>query len=151
MDPVGEESRAARAQNRTENPAESRTGSKRIFRDAVKSPRTNVTWATGLTPRYFPSRLAAKLRVISMVKGRLEEARTAIESARRLGTRDARMLYYAGMIALASGDRQNGRRLLQESLALNPRFDLLQARRAREALAQKPDSSVRRGGRPPER
>jgi tetratricopeptide (TPR) repeat protein len=66
--------------------------------------------------------------------GRLEEARTAIESARRLGTRDARILYHAGMIALASGDRKNGRRLLRESIALNPRFDLLQARRARKAL-----------------
>jgi tetratricopeptide (TPR) repeat protein len=71
--------------------------------------------------------------------GRLEEARAAIESARRLGTRDARILYHAGMIALAEGDRKNGRRLLQESLALNPRFDLLQARRAREALGRKPD------------
>lgn len=71
--------------------------------------------------------------------GRLEEARAAIASARRLGTRDARILYHAGMIALASGDRKNGRRLLKESLALNPRFDLLQARRAREALGRKPD------------
>jgi len=66
--------------------------------------------------------------------GHLEEARTAMARARRLGTRDARMLYHAGMIALASGEREAGRRLLRESLALNPRFDLLQSRRAREAL-----------------
>ena len=68
--------------------------------------------------------------------GHLEEARTAMASARRLSTREARMLYHAGMIALASGDRKDGRRLLRQSLALNPRFDLLQARRAREALGQ---------------
>ena len=68
--------------------------------------------------------------------GRVEEARVAMADARRLGTRDARMLYHAGMIALASGDQKEGRRLLRESLALNPRFDLLQARRAREALGQ---------------
>jgi tetratricopeptide (TPR) repeat protein len=66
--------------------------------------------------------------------GRVDEAGAAMADARRLGTRDARMLYHAGMIAFAAGDRKNGRRLLRESLALNPRFDLLQARRAREAL-----------------
>ena len=69
--------------------------------------------------------------------GRVEEARVAIADARRLGTRDARMLYHAGLIAIASGDQEDGRRLLRESLALNPRFDLLQARRAREALGHK--------------
>ena len=71
--------------------------------------------------------------------GHLDEARTATASAQRLGTREARMLYHAGMIALASGDRKDGRRLLRESLALNPRFDLVQARRAREALGHNRD------------
>ena len=76
--------------------------------------------------------------------GRVEEARVAMADARRLGTRDARMLYHAGMIAVASGDQKEGRRLLRESLALNPRFDLLQARRAREALGQRPELNSRR-------
>jgi tetratricopeptide (TPR) repeat protein len=68
--------------------------------------------------------------------GHLEEARAAMVEARRLGTRDARMLYHAGMIALAAGRPEEGRRLLRASLALNPRFDLLQSRRAREALVR---------------
>jgi tetratricopeptide (TPR) repeat protein len=70
--------------------------------------------------------------------GRVQEAQAAIQSALSLGTRDARMLYHAGMIARAAGDQKKAARLLKEALALNPRFDLLQARLARQALGQKP-------------
>jgi tetratricopeptide (TPR) repeat protein len=59
--------------------------------------------------------------------GRHEEAASAIAAALRLGTRDARLLYHAGMIHAARGDRALARRHLAEALALNPRFDVLQA------------------------
>lgn len=64
--------------------------------------------------------------------GKLPEAREAIHRALRLGTKDARLLYHAGMIAEASGDRATAVRLLDKALALNPRFDPLQAGIARK-------------------
>lgn len=67
--------------------------------------------------------------------GRVAEARAAIEEALRLGTKDARMLYHAGMIARAAGDEAAARRHLERALEISPRFDPLQSRLAREALA----------------
>jgi tetratricopeptide (TPR) repeat protein len=67
-------------------------------------------------------------------KGRFEEAKTAIDQALRLGTRDARLLYHAGMIALSTGDNQKGADYLKQALAINPSFDILQAEIAKEKL-----------------
>jgi tetratricopeptide (TPR) repeat protein len=69
---------------------------------------------------------------------RLGEARRISEQAMRLGTRDARLLYHAGAIALASGDRIRGRQLITQALALNPAFDFTGANEARELLAPAP-------------
>ena len=68
--------------------------------------------------------------------GKVEEARAAIKEALRLGTKDARLFYHAGMIARAAGDAAAARDYLERALALNPQFDPLQARIARAALAQ---------------
>lgn len=68
--------------------------------------------------------------------GKTAEAAAASKEALRLGTKDAEMLYHAGMIALAAGDTATGRDYLERALALNPRFDPLQSRHAREALAR---------------
>jgi tetratricopeptide (TPR) repeat protein len=67
-------------------------------------------------------------------KGRFEEAKTAIDQALRLGTRDSRLLYHAGMIALSTGDNQKGADYLKQALAINPSFDILQAEVAKEKL-----------------
>lgn len=56
--------------------------------------------------------------------GRFAEARKAIDHALRLGTRDARLLYHAGAIRLASGDA-SGQKWIQRAFALNPQFDAL--------------------------
>ena len=66
--------------------------------------------------------------------GRFSEARVASESARKLGTQDARLLYHAGLISLALGERDRGRSELTAALARSPVFDPLQAARARAAL-----------------
>ena len=68
-------------------------------------------------------------------KGRHAEAKTAMDEALRLGTRDPRLLYHAGMIANALGDRRNGAKYLEQALAINPSFDVLQAEVARRTLA----------------
>jgi tetratricopeptide (TPR) repeat protein len=68
--------------------------------------------------------------------GRHEEAREKIKEATRLGTLDARLLYHAGMIALAAGDADVGRAHLRRALELSPGFDPLQSRLARKALGE---------------
>jgi tetratricopeptide (TPR) repeat protein len=67
-------------------------------------------------------------------KGRFEEAKTAAGEALRLGTRDPRLLYHAGMISLATGDNRKGAEYLKQALAVNPSFDVLQAAVAKEKL-----------------
>lgn len=70
-------------------------------------------------------------------KGRLAAAASAIDEALRLGTRDARINYHAGMIAQALGDRRRAARHLKLALEINPSFDVLQAEVARHALNMK--------------
>jgi tetratricopeptide (TPR) repeat protein len=66
--------------------------------------------------------------------GKLAEAQAAMQDALRLGTRDARLFYHAGMIAAAGGDRAQTQRYLTQALTLSPAFDPLQAPLARQAL-----------------
>jgi tetratricopeptide (TPR) repeat protein len=67
--------------------------------------------------------------------GKLSEAQTAMKEALRLGTRDAKLFYHAGMIAQAAGDRAAAAWYLKQALHLSPEFDLVQARIARKALS----------------
>jgi tetratricopeptide (TPR) repeat protein len=65
---------------------------------------------------------------------KLAEAQVAMKEARKLGTRDSKLLYHAGMIAQATGDRAAAVAFLKQALDLSPEFDPLQARFARKAL-----------------
>lgn len=67
--------------------------------------------------------------------GRLEEARVAIADALRLGTRDARINFHAGMIYNSLGDRRRAAKHLRMALDSNSSFDLLKAEMARQTLA----------------
>lgn len=67
-------------------------------------------------------------------KGQYAEAKTAIDEALRLGTRDANINYHAGMIYRALGERRAATKHLQLALKINPTFDVLQAEVARQAL-----------------
>jgi len=67
-------------------------------------------------------------------KGQLPEARAEIEQALRLGTKDPRLHYHAGMIYHALGDRQNAARHLKLALETNAAFDVLEADAARRTL-----------------
>jgi len=70
-----------------------------------------------------------------LAAGRPAEADTAMSAALAFGTRDAKLMYHAGMIAAALGDTNRARTNLQAALALDPSFDPLQAQRARDTLA----------------
>ena len=67
--------------------------------------------------------------------GRTHEAQRMSAQAMRLGTHDARLLYHAGAIDLANGERSQGRALIEQALRLNPGFDVAGAVEARQLLA----------------
>ncbi|MBA3714974.1 MAG: tetratricopeptide repeat protein [Pyrinomonadaceae bacterium] len=67
-------------------------------------------------------------------KGDLAGAKRTIDEALRLGTRDARLHYHAGMIEQALGNRRDAAKHLQLALKINPSFDILQADVARQTL-----------------
>lgn len=69
-------------------------------------------------------------------KGLHAEAKTAIDEALRLGTRDANINYHAGMIYRALGERRAAAKHLQLALKINPSFGVLQADVARQALRE---------------
>jgi tetratricopeptide (TPR) repeat protein len=66
--------------------------------------------------------------------GKIGEAQNAIKEALKLGTRDARLFYHAGMIAKAAGDNAAAADYLKRALALNPQFDALQSLTAQKTL-----------------
>jgi tetratricopeptide (TPR) repeat protein len=68
--------------------------------------------------------------------GKLPEAREASDRALRHGTRDATLLYHAGAIRVAAGDAEGGRKLVEQALALSPRFDLTGAAEATKLLGR---------------
>lgn len=67
-------------------------------------------------------------------KGQLTEAKAAMDEALRLGTRDARFFYHAGMIYHGLGDRRNAAKYLKLALQINPSFDVLQSDVVRQTL-----------------
>ena len=54
--------------------------------------------------------------------GKLEEAREAVEKALRLGTKDAKLFYHAGMIYRRLGDLAEGQGILQSRAHDQPAF-----------------------------
>jgi len=66
--------------------------------------------------------------------GKVSEAQAAIKEALKLGTRDAKLYYHAGIIALAAGEKSTARDYLNRALTLSPHFDPLQELNARKAL-----------------
>ncbi|MEO7366606.1 MAG: tetratricopeptide repeat protein [Gemmatimonadaceae bacterium] len=66
--------------------------------------------------------------------GRNAEAKTAMTSALRLGTKDAMLFYHAGMIENALGNKAAARTYLEEALSVNPHFHPTQPAEIRAVL-----------------
>jgi len=79
-------------------------------------------------------------------KGQFAEAAEAIKQAKRLGTRDARIFYHAGMIDDAMGDHRRAKKELQLALATDRTFNVLQAETAQRKLAELSNSTKQRSG-----
>lgn len=69
-------------------------------------------------------------------KGDFQAAKTAINEALRLKTKDALFFYHAGMIERSLGNKKAAKDFLQKALQTNPAFDLLQAEKAKAALLE---------------
>lgn len=69
-------------------------------------------------------------------KGMFAEAKTASAEAMRLKSNDARILYHAGMIENALGNKTDAAKLLKKALETNPKFDLLQSEIAQKTLQE---------------
>jgi Flp pilus assembly protein TadD len=73
-----------------------------------------------------------------LANGRAGEAREAMTEALALGTRDAKLLYHAGMIEAELGNTSAARDLLEDALATDASFDPLAVRAARATIAHLP-------------
>jgi tetratricopeptide (TPR) repeat protein len=67
-------------------------------------------------------------------KGKITEARSMITEAMRLKTRDAKIIFHAGMIEIAIGNTKAAAKLLNDAMKLNPAFDLVQSTVTKEAI-----------------
>ncbi|WP_166824231.1 tetratricopeptide repeat protein [Thalassoroseus pseudoceratinae] len=68
--------------------------------------------------------------------GKFEEAAKSIEQALRLGTRDAKMFFHAGMIYNALGQSKRAQKAFETAIEINPHFSLLHSETAKEELAK---------------
>jgi tetratricopeptide (TPR) repeat protein len=80
--------------------------------------------------------------------GSFPEAARYADQARRIRTADARFAFHAGMIALASGQREAAATLLRDALHYNPHFDDRLADTCRQTLAGLP-GGLGTAGNPP--
>jgi Flp pilus assembly protein TadD len=68
--------------------------------------------------------------------GRYGDARRVVAKALAQRTRDASLLFHAGMIHAKLGDRVTAQRQLAQALSLNPAFDPIDAPTAVATLAE---------------
>ncbi len=73
--------------------------------------------------------------------GHVHEAIAPMAEALRLGTRDARLFFHAGMISHRLGETEQAIQYLEQALATNPHFHVLQADAARATLRELRSSS----------
>jgi tetratricopeptide (TPR) repeat protein len=67
-------------------------------------------------------------------QGHYTRARTAISQALKLGTKDPRILFHAGMVMSATGQHQEAKQYLSRLLSLNPNFHPLHGKTVQETL-----------------
>ncbi len=111
---------------------------------ALTDALVELRWYKEAT-KLWPSRTASGRRGLTFTpcdalawclfkKGKLSDAKEAIDEAMRLGTRDAQIYYHAEVIFNALGNRRNGVKHLKLALKINPTIDVLQADVAKRTI-----------------
>lgn len=100
-----------------------------FYSDSQENAEQAVRWARqDLTIRH--SIYAYDALAWALYKhGDFAEARDTIAKALVLKTRDAHLLYHAGLIYSRAGDLQQGRQFLQQTVAINPSYNAFHAHR----------------------
>jgi tetratricopeptide (TPR) repeat protein len=75
--------------------------------------------------------------------GKVAEARDSIDEALKLGTKDAKLFYHAGMIHYRLGDQDKAKSFLNRALSTNPHFHILFADKAAGILREIDNSATR--------
>jgi tetratricopeptide (TPR) repeat protein len=75
--------------------------------------------------------------------GKVAEARDSIDEALKLGTKDAKLFYHAGMIHYRLGDQDKAKAFLNRALSTNPHFHILFADKAAGILREIDNSATR--------
>lgn len=75
-----------------------------------------------------------------------EQAAAAVNEALRLNTKDALLLFHAGMIYERLGEKEKGQDYLRRAIALNPQFHLFYADMAKATLQGQAISSIAAAG-----
>ena len=78
--------------------------------------------------------------------GKPEDARDAIERALKLGTKDAKLFFHAGMIYFSLGEKAKAAEFLSLALSTNPHFHLLFAETAAQTLRLLEQAASQAGG-----
>jgi len=68
--------------------------------------------------------------------GKLDEALNAIKEALKLGTKDAKLYFHAGMIYRRMGEREKAEEYLRRALSTNPHFHIFHADLAERTLRE---------------
>ena len=100
-----------------------------FYADSVKEPAKAVEWARRDLALHHNNQACDALAWALHKAGRNEEAADLAAKALATGTRDAHILYHAGLIRMAAGNVADGATLLQQALTANPRYNTFHVHR----------------------
>jgi Flp pilus assembly protein TadD len=93
----------------------------RFYSDSQENPAQAVDWARKALEQRHGIEIWDALAWALYKNQQGAEAGVAITKALATGTKDAHLLYHAGMIRLSIGDVAGGKKALREALEINPR------------------------------
>ncbi len=100
-----------------------------FYADSVEDPEKAVEWAEKDAALRHGIQADDSLAWALQKAGKLDEALALSKKARLTGTRDAHILYHAGMIEMSSGEIAAGKSTLKAAFTANPRYNTFHVHR----------------------
>ena len=100
-----------------------------FFSDSVESPQKAVEWARKDLEMRHSVYAHDSMAWALYRSGDYTKAEAEMEKALAAGTKDAHLLFHAGMIATASGNPARGKEFLQRAGEVNPRYNAFHVHR----------------------